>query len=383
MNILILHASAGAGHKRAAEALETACHAEGVNSIVHDILEFTPLLFRTTYAKGYLNMVRSTPELWGYLYSLTDRQSQKAWNRRVRSIFNKLNTTAFERFYREVKADAVVCTHFLPLEILAQKHLTTSSVVPLYGVVTDFAAHSLWSSPNVDGYFTGSEEARRQLIRRGQSARRIWVTGIPIAPDFVPPTDGVGLRLHLGLNPDLPVILILCGGFGVGPIQDVLSAFVREPLRAQLVVVTGNNEVLKDEATRKARELTMPVMVHGFASNIHELIGAADVVISKPGGLTSAEVLAMGRPLVIMDPIPGQEQRNGEYLLENGAAVRLVDPWDAPFKVWPILENQERHRVLSEAALRLARPHAARLIVQQVVRSSAILHNTNLMDKGV
>ena len=112
----------------------------------------------------------------------------------------------------------------------------------------------------------------------------------------------------------------------------------------------------------------MPVMVHGFASNIHELIGAANVVISKPGGLTSAETLAMGCPLVILDPIPGQEQRNGEYLLENGAAVRLVDPFDAPFKVWPLLESPERHRVIKEAALRLARPQAARLIIQQVMR---------------
>ena len=368
MKILILHASAGAGHKRAAEALAAACLPEGVTPIVHDILEFTPSLFRNTYAAGYLNMVRSAPELWGYLYSLTDRKSQNPWNRRVRTTFNKLNTHAFERFRREVHADAVICTHFLPLEIMSQ-HLPNNDVkAPLYGVVTDFAAHSLWSCPNIDGYFTGSEEARRQLIRRGQSPKRTWMTGIPVSPEFVPPTDVVGLRIRLGLLPDLPVILILCGGFGVGSIVDVLGAFAKDPLHAQLVVVTGNNETLQKQATQKARELTMPVMVHGFASNIHELIGAANVVISKPGGLTSAETLAMGCPLVILDPIPGQEQRNGEYLLENGAAVRLVDPFDAPFKVWPLLESPERHRVIKEAALRLARPQAARLIIQQVMR---------------
>ena len=366
--ILILHASAGSGHKRAAEALASACVTSGLNPVVHDILEFTPLLFRTTYAAGYLNMVRTTPELWGYLYSLTDRKSQNPWHRRIRTTFNRLNTTAFERFYREVQASAIICTHFLPLEILGQRRIKTASPVPLFGVVTDFASHSLWSCPNVDGYFTASEEARRQLIRRGQPPRRTWVTGIPIAPEFVPPFDVIGLRIRLGLVPDLPVILVLCGGFGVGSIVDVLGGFAKEPLHAQLVVVTGNNETLREQATQKARQLTMPVMVHGFASHIHELMGAADVVISKPGGLTSAEVLAMGRPLVIMDPIPGQEQRNGEYLMENGAAIRLVDPWDAPFRVWPILENRERFLALSEAALRLARPNAARLIVEQVVR---------------
>jgi len=366
MNILILHASAGAGHKRAAQALEAAClHAE-ITPIVHDILEFTPALFRTTYAEGYLNMVRSAPELWGYFYSLTDRKSQNPWHRRIRSMFNKLNTQAFQHFRREVKADAVICTHFLPLEIMGRRMPETTARVPLFGVVTDFAAHSLWSCPNVDGYFTGSAEASRQLIRRGQPPGRIWVTGIPISPEFMPPSDVIGLRIRLGMDPDLPVILVLCGGFGVGSVVDVLSAFARDPLNAQLVVVTGNNETLRMQATRKARELTMPIMLHGFASNIHELIGSADVVISKPGGLTSAEVLAMGRPLVILDPIPGQEQRNGEYLMEHGAAVRLVDPFDAPFKVWPILENPERYRLLSEAALRLARPKAAQLIIQQV-----------------
>ncbi|MEI6562985.1 MAG: glycosyltransferase [bacterium] len=368
MKILILHASAGAGHRRAAEALAAACLQEGIQPIVHDILEFTPPLFRTTYAAGYLNMVRSAPELWGYLYSLTDRKSQTPWHRRIRTTFNKLNTKSFERFRRELQADAVICTHFLPLEILGRRRPKDAGKVPLFGVVTDFAAHSLWSCPNVDGYFTGCEEARRQLIRMGQPPGRAWVTGIPISPEFVPPADVVNLRIRMGLAPDLPVILILCGGFGVGAIVDVLGAFAKEPLQAQLVVVTGNNEALRDRAARKARELTMPVMLHGFVSNIHELIGVADVVISKPGGLTSAEVLVMGCPLVIMDPIPGQEQRNGEYLLENGAAVRLVDPWDAPFKVWPILENHERRRSISAAALRLAKPDAARVIVREVAR---------------
>jgi processive 1,2-diacylglycerol beta-glucosyltransferase len=286
---------------------------------------------------------------------------------------NKLNTRAFERFYRDVNASAVICTHFLPLEILGRRTENEPCSRPLFGVVTDFAAHSLWSCPNVDGYFTGSEEARRQLIRRGQPANRVWVTGIPVAPEFIPPSDVDDLRIRLGLIPDLPMILVLCGGFGVGPITDVLDAFAREPLRAQLAIVTGKNETLHEKVSSKAREVQMPVMVFGFVDHIHDLIGAADVVISKPGGLTSAEVLAMGRPLVMLDPIPGQEQRNGEYLLENGAAVRLVEPQDAPFKVWPIIENSERRRVLCETALRLARPMAARLIVQQVMKHAAAL----------
>jgi processive 1,2-diacylglycerol beta-glucosyltransferase len=363
---MILHASAGAGHRRAAEALATAFTDIGDVPVVRDILDFTPAVFRRTYASGYLNMVKAAPELWGYMYNLTDRNCRRPWERRLRLTFNRLNTLAFFRFYQKTSPDAVVCTHFMPLELLGGKIREGVGVAPLFGVVTDFAAHSLWVAEGVEAYAVATNEAGRQLIRRGVPATDVYVTGIPVAPEFSTANGGRVARLRLGMEMEKPIILILCGGFGVGPAEDILNAFRRCPLDAQLVFVAGNNRSLERSLRRLAAKCAMPCYVFGFVFRLHELVGVADVVVSKPGGLTASEVMAAGCPLVVTDPIPGQEQRNGEWLLEKGAAIRLVEPGDAPEKVAGLLADPAQMAALREAAVREARPNAAAVIVNMV-----------------
>ena len=370
MNVLLLHASAGAGHKRAAEALARGFEQRGAKAEVRDILDFTPPMFRKTYAAGYLNVVRTVPELWGYMYARTDQSSQKPWEKRVRTAFNKLNTLSFSRFLRKVRPDAVVCTHFMPLELLGTQRNRRVPSPPLFGVVTDFAAHSLWAAPRVERYFVASVEAARQLARLGQPADRIAVTGIPVDPAFAGSRPVSEARTELGLRPDLPVVLVLCGGFGVGPVAGLLRTFRDEPLAAQGVVVTGRNEALRQEAEAIARTSSMPVRVEGFVANMHVWLNAADLVVSKPGGLTTAECLAMGKPMVIVDPIPGQEQRNAEMLLEEGAAVRLFETADASWKIGNLLSDPARLTSLSANARRLGRPSAAADIVDAVLYAS-------------
>lgn len=367
MRILLLHASAGAGHRRAAEVLAGAFRKEGAWVETRDILDFAPPLFRKTYAAGYLNLVRVAPELWGYMYGLTDRRCRRPWDRHVRQIFNRINTLSFRKFLRLVSPDAVVCTHFLPLELMGGKRGKTFRPGLLFGVVTDFAAHSLWVADAVDAYAVASDEAARQLVRRGVPAADVHVTGIPVAEEFHRQRGGGTASIRLGLRPDRPVILVLCGGFGVGPAAEILRAFNRNPLDAQLVFVAGRNSALERSLRRLAARGTMPCFVQGYVSNLHEWIHAADVVLSKPGGLTVSEVLASGRPLVITDPIPGQEQRNGEWAMERGAAVRLVEPADAPDKIAALLGNPARMADLREAAVRAASPDAAADIVRLVV----------------
>jgi processive 1,2-diacylglycerol beta-glucosyltransferase len=367
MNVLLLHASAGAGHTRAAEALAKGFKARGAGVDVRDILDFTAPVFRKTYAAGYLNVVRTAPELWGYMYARTDQSSQKPWEKRVRMAFNRLNTLKFLRFLREAQPDAVVCTHFMPLELMGTRRSRHRPRIPLYGVVTDFAVHSLWMAPRVDRYFVASAEAARQLARRGHPADRIAVTGIPVDPVFAVPRPVSEVRAELGLRPDLPVVLVLCGGFGVGPVTDLLRTFRDEPFAVQVVVITGRNETLRREAEAIARTATLPVRVEGFVTNMHTWLNAADLLVSKPGGLTTAEALAMGKPMVIVDPIPGQEQRNAEMLLEEGAAVRLFEAADASWKVGSLLGDPARLALLSANALRLGRPSATGDIVAAVL----------------
>ncbi len=367
MKLLILHASAGGGHRRAAEALAEAAQEKGHTPVVRDILDFVPPLYRKTYADGYLKLIRAAPEIWGYLYTQSDRHAQRPLERRMRSIFNKLNALSFYRFLRRETPSAILCTHFLPLELIASRWARRQPAVPLSAVVTDFAAHALWYCKGGHRYCVASEEARRQLMRNGQPPERILQTGIPVMKAFRERVPSAQALKELGLNPALPAVLILSGGCGVGPTLKLIEACLADPPPCQLLVVAGHRSELENKARELAARAPFPITVYGFVSFVHTLMDAARLIISKPGGLTTAEALAKGKPLMIVEPIPGQEQRNAEYLLENGCAVRLFETEDAPWKIRDLLADPPRLEHLCAQALRLAQPDAARLIIEDIL----------------
>jgi processive 1,2-diacylglycerol beta-glucosyltransferase len=369
MRALILHASAGAGHRRAAEALAGAFAIEQPQAeiVVADILDYTPRLFRETYADGYLRLVRRVPELWGYMYAHSDRTAGWPWQRKVRSAFNRINVTALARFLKKFNPDLVIATHFMALEVLSTRARRHKPAVPFYGVVTDFAVHSLWVVEGVACYYVANEEARRQLLRRGQPADRVAAGGIPIDPAFARSADRAGVLQRLGLDPARNTILLASGGHGVGSIPGIIRSFAGTDLRCQLIVVTGSNASMREAASREAGKVSIPVAVLGLAANMHELMDAADLIVGKSGGLTCSEALAKGKPMIVTDPIPGQEQRNCEHLLECGAAVRLYETEDAPYRIRALLKDPGRLEQMKTNALRLGRPNAARDIVRDIL----------------
>jgi len=370
MKLLILHVSAGHGHRRAAEALAAAAKAHQHTAVVRDALDFVPALFRKTYAAGYLNLVRTAPELWGYLFAQTNRKAQRPAERRVRTVFNKLNALSFYRFLSAEQPDAVLCTHFLPLELIGSLPPHRRHNLPLFGVVTDYAAHALWYCDSVNAYYVANEEVRRQLRRKGQPATGLVNTGIPVMPEFSTRTTPAVGRERLGLRTDVPAVLVLSGSYGVGPTLELLRACAAEPPPCQLLVVAGNNPELEQAAQQLLSATGLAATIYGFVDNIHELMDAADLVISKPGGLSTAETLAKGRPMMIVEPIPGQEQRNAEWLLENGAAVRLHEAADTPWKLATLLAAPARLAALTQQAEHLGRPTAAADILADVLRRS-------------
>lgn len=373
MKVLILHASAGAGHQRAAEALAKAFRSECPESdtLVSDVLDFTPALFRRTYGKGYLMLVRRAPELWGYMYDRSDRKALVPWRAKMREVFNQINAASFFGFYRGFAPDVTVCTHFMPLEVLSSMSRRRRVPLNMHCCVTDFAVHSLWISQGVSCYFVATEEARRQLARRGQPEDDIVVAGIPIDPVFAERRAAPDARQALGLRGDLPMVLALSGGFGVGATSEVIRAFGDYAGPAcQVVAVAGANPKLRRRAQAAAGEATVPVTVFGRVTNMHDLLDAADLVITKPGGLSTSECLAKGRPMLITDPIPGQEQRNCEYLLERGAARRLYDPVDAPSMVARLLGDPAMLARMRDNVDRIGKPHAARDIARHVLARS-------------
>lgn len=368
--ILVLSASVGAGHLRAAQAVELALRrtvpAATVSNV--DVLELTNPAFRRLYGKAYLDLVNQAPHLLGYFYDLLDRPSRSGRHRgdRLRLAFQKLNLKPFIRFLQEQPWDLVINTHFLPAEIIASLRQKEKLQVPQVTATTDFETHRLWVNEPCERYFTATEEGALYLGSWGVPAGTdIIATGIPIDPVFSEPKDRSECVERQGLVGDRPVVLQLAGGFGVGPIEKLYRALLDIEVPLELVVVTGRN----DKVRRQLKEVQGParhrVKILGFTQEMDELMGAADLVVSKPGGLTTSEALARGAGMVVVNPIPGQESRNSDFLLENGAAIKANNIATLAHKVTRLFREPERLAQLKANARRLGRPRAAFDVVER------------------
>ena len=361
--VLILSASAGAGHLRAAEALEVAAREAYPDLYVenHDVLAFTNGVFRRLYAKTYLDLVNAAPHLLGMLYDWLDQpiKPNRDLGERLRRLVQKLNLLKFEKLVRQGNWDLVINAHFLPAELIAHLRLGEKVNVPQVTVCTDFATHRLWVNQPCERYFCATEEGAEYLGFFGVPRETIDVTGIPIHPDFGREVDRNALLQKHGLTGDRPIVLQMCGGFGVGPVEEIYRSLLRVELPLEVVVIAGRNAELEAELETIERPDRHGVKVLGFTKEMHELMAIADVVVTKPGGLTTSEALARGLPLIIANPIPGQETRNSDFLLENGAAVKIDHPCQLSLKLARILSDKPRFERIRASARSLGKPRAA------------------------
>lgn len=370
--ILVLSASVGAGHLRAAQAVELALREVVPDALVRnvDVLDSTNAAFRRLYGKFYLDLVNKAPHVLGYFYDLMDQPSRSGKNRsdRLRLAIEKLNLRKFVRFLKEEPPDLVINTHFLPAEIIASLRRKGELSVPQVTATTDFETHRLWVNPPCDHYYTATEEGARYLQHWGVPAERTTVTGIPIHPVFAQAKERGACRARHGLADDRPILLQLSGGFGVGPIAKLYRALLDVTRPIELVAIAGRNEAVKKELEAIAVPARHRTKILGFTDQIDELMAAADVVVSKPGGLTTSETLARGAALAIVNPIPGQESRNSDYLLENGAAIKANNLGILAYKIDSLLEDAARLARLRANAARLARPRAAYEVVEHALK---------------
>jgi processive 1,2-diacylglycerol beta-glucosyltransferase len=362
--ILVLSASVGSGHLRAAQAVELALRQTVPGATVRnlDVLELTNAAFRRIYSQAYLDLVNRAPHVLGYFYDLLDRPSRSSRSRgdRLRLAVQKLNLKRFIRFLKEESWDLIINTHFLPAEIIASLRRKGQLNVPQVIATTDFETHRLWVHHPCDRYFTATEEGALYLRSWGvPDAVDAIATGIPIHPIFAEPKDRAICLDRQGLMGDRPVVLQLAGGFGVGPIEKLYRALLAVDVPLEIVVVAGRNQKVRGQLAAVSAPRTHRVKIMGFTDQIDELMGAADLVVSKPGGLTTSETLARGAAMVVVNPIPGQESRNSDFLLENGAAIKVNNLAVLPYKIGNLLRNPERLGQLKANARRLGRPKAA------------------------
>jgi processive 1,2-diacylglycerol beta-glucosyltransferase len=364
--VLIMSVGAGTGHIKAAEALEKSFMAdERVAEVVNnDALRYTNKLFRDFYSKFYVSLARSAPNFLGWWYKTSD----EPWRTdRMRHMIDRLNTKPLVRFIRDFNPHVIVCTHFMPAGIISHLIATNQIQARLSIVVTDLDFHAMWLSRSFHRYFVALDETKAHLEMLGIRSDKITVSGIPIDPIFQMQVNRGKERLRFGLQADSPVLLLSAGALGSGPTEFIVEQLFRLRHEAQTIVVCGRNEALRQRIIRLTDYPNSKFTVLGYSNEIHLLMHMADIFIGKPGGMTSSEAIACGLPMCIVAPIPGQEERNSDHLLEEGIAIKCNDLTTLPFKLDRLLDDPARLAQMRSNALRFAKPAASQTIVETLL----------------
>jgi processive 1,2-diacylglycerol beta-glucosyltransferase len=358
--ILILTTSAGAGHTIAARGVAAAVQARApqVEVEIHDVLESAGRFFKSLYGGGYVGLIGHFPVGMGLLYDYFDRPAGGV-DDRARLAFQNLFVASSGRYIISRDPRLIINTHFLAGEIVSALRRKHRIDCPQATVTTDLETHRVWVNEPTERYFTATELGRYYLTTWGPAPERVFATGIPVRPGFLEPLSKEEARAKLGLDQNLPFVLLLGGARGINAPETLLRELIAMKAEAQIVAVGGRDEALRRRLESIAATTKRPVRVLPYTDRIYEWMRAADVAVGKPGGLTVAEALVCGLPLVVISPIPGQETRNSDYLLENGAAIKVSHPRLLGYRVSNLLDDSAALQRMQEAARRLARPQAA------------------------
>ena len=319
--LLILSASYGEGHQQAALAVRDALMEENpdLDLQIVDYLEMVHPMLNSVARYCYMKSVRFAPALYGLFYKGTSRIAPSSL---IQRRLNHLGYEDLAEYLSTYKPDVILSTFPTPAGVVSMLKEQGLIDIPAATVITDHAIHSQWIHHYTDHYFVGSEHVKRGLMIRGVDERRISVTGIPVRPAFLAANNRAEVRAKLGLEDDYPTLLIMGGAYGVlGDIVQICEELFQSDRRAQLIVVCGRNEKLRQTIEQLSKDAKNPVWVFGFTREVHELMAVSDLIVTKAGGLTISEALAMELPMLLYRPIPGQETQNATFLVKSRVAV--------------------------------------------------------------
>lgn len=361
--VAILTLSIGWGHVRAAESIQRVLEDGGgpVEVQVVDGLEAARFWFHWLYVWPYWGMLRYAPGLWRRLFERRQRKLYRStaphW------LFRRGCVQVLERL-RGFAPHLIIVTEIGAAEIAALGRRERWFNSHLLAAQTDFQTEPPWAQPEIDVYSVGSDEAKAQLVGWGVSTSRIVLCGIPVDPLFGLTYDRAELRRELGLDHRRPVVLVMGGGLGSAPLDRIIKSLEICRLPLQVIAVAGRNRELRQRLENLKGRLMLELRPLGWTENIPELMAAADLLITKPGGLTSAEALASQLPMLLTCPIPGPEERHVRYLEQHGAAVRADALEEIPRRVHELLSSPEKLPEMRRQARELARPGAAYTLAQ-------------------
>ncbi len=316
--ILIVAASIGSGHMQAARAVRDEFLRKSPDASIHivDFMDQDSSLGHII-KETYLNMIDYIPNAYDILY----RYSQEPrYGSNVKSLLALVMKKRMRKLCQKYQPDLLVFTHPFPCCAAAYLKAKGQIAIPLAAVITDFSFHQMWLHRAVDSYFVANEETREELLQNGIAASRVYVTGIPITAKF---SESALSTIESAAN--LPIILVMGGGFGLGALEEAISNLLGTERQIKIIVLTGNNDALLKKILLMKNDTRHQLLAIGYTERVHEIMASATLLITKPGGLTCSEALAMQLPMLLLKPLPGQEEENADYLVQQGVALRLSD----------------------------------------------------------
>ncbi|MFA5499577.1 MAG: glycosyltransferase [Candidatus Omnitrophota bacterium] len=353
--VLLSYISEDSGHHCASIAIEKALHSisPGIETMNINLFNYINPLMEKLINGAYMSVVKRKPEIWDYLY---DNPKVLRQVQRLRKRIHKVNTGKLKILLDEFKPDGVICTQAFPCGLIADYKKTFGVEIPLIGVLTDYAPHSYWVFDSVDRYIVPSAETGKKLIDNGIEPAKILDYGIPIEAKFSSRLERNDIFRKLALDKDSSTLLVMGGTQGLGPLKELVLLLDKSPLRLNIIIACGTNKKLYRWLNRRVKNFRKRTIVLPFADNIDELMEISDIIVTKPGGITTAEALAKGLPMLIINPLPGQEAMNTKFLLAEGVAIKAESPADAAVLVEELLYNKSKLRTMSDKARSLSKP---------------------------
>lgn len=374
--VLILSASVGSGHVKAADALARAMRARSdVDEVLSDdSLDHTNVLHKQFYSTLYKKLSAMLPEFLGWWYETSD----DPWVAdKGRLLIDLPQALPLINLVREFRPDVILCTHFMPAGVISWLIANGKLDARLGVVITDFHFHAFWITRAFNWYFVAQEDDKIHMEALGLPSDRIEVTGIPVEPEFGMSVDVNAVLERHGLQSGRPTILVAGGALGMSPATAVVRQLLQVERDFQAIIVCGKNEEMQNEIVELLKDRPADFRVLGYTKDMADFMSVATILLSKPGGMTTAEAVACGLPMMILDPIGGQEERNADVLLEAGAAVKCTEVTLVAHKLRRLLDDPERLRQMSRNARNLGRPNAsadiARIVLEEPDRRPVII----------
>jgi len=373
MKVLLLYAKVGNGHFKAAENIKLALQEvdENIEIDYEDGLEYSSALTNKLIIKGYASLARNMPKLWGTMYTRSDKQDLNAVGE-INKMVNKALTIRLKKMLRIRRPDIIISTHPFVSHMCAYLKRKGKTSAKIISVMTDYGIHNMWleENKNIDKFMVATDEMKNDCIREyGVEESKIVVTGIPVSKKFSQTFDKYEILKDLGLAQGKTTLLFFPGGGqGLGRSEGLFEELVNSKYDFQLIVIAGKNEKLKAKFDSIAGKTNKNITVLGYTDRVAELMSVSDFVITKPGGLTSTECLAMCKPMIIINAIPGQEEQNAIYFTNNGTAIRIYNNQPIEHVLDIAVNNKKRMEQMVEMCSIIGKPNASLEIANEVIK---------------